>query len=243
MKEITLTLPSELWVIVFTFLSFKDLCSVILVCQLWKSLGENPSLWKMFTFCIKREHVRRMEEVFSIPRFQHIRRVQRTKISINDAMDNATVFKAISRKDSIKELIIHGSNLANVSPEIISLCVNKLQRFDFVPHIWGTGLSRCQVSSLFDKMKSETCLRVLNLRSNDLSAIPATVLGECMNKLVEADLWNTSLSCKQVEEILINCKKKTCLKKLNISGNYFGMLDVPVGLIRDVQVILKVFQY
>ena len=236
-------LPLEILRIIVTFLPPKDLLSLVLVSQLWKELGENPRLWRGFTLCIRREHVRRIEEVLAIRRLKHLQRIKFSKLCLNNASDNATVFNVIAFKESVKELIIRGSDLSKVSPDVIATCLNNMDKVEFVPHIWGTGLTFEQVDALFVKMKVETKLRVLNIRSNNLSRVSAKVMAECVNNLEEVDMWNTSLNTEQVEQMLLVSKHRTKLKSLNISGNYFAMLDVPKDSIEDAKQIIPIFEY
>ena len=125
-------LPLEILRIIVTFLPPKDLLSLVLVSQLWKELGENPRLWRGFTLCIRREHVRRIEEVLAIRRLKHLQRIKFSKLCLNNATDNATMFNVIAFKESVKELIIQ-------SPDMIAICLNNMDKVEFVHHIWGTG--------------------------------------------------------------------------------------------------------
>ena len=236
-------LPEEIFRIIFSFLPHKHLLSVVLVSKLWRELGENPLLWKEFTLWIRREHVRKIEEVLAIRRLKHIRRIMFRKFSLNNATDNATVFNVIAFKASVKEIIIRGSDLSKVSPDVIATCLNKMDKVEFVPHIWGTGLTFEQVEALFNIMKIQTKLKVLNIRSNNLSLVPSKVMAECVNKLEEVDMWNTSLNTEQVEQMLLLSRQSTKLKHLNISGNYFAMLDVPQEIIEDAQKNIPRFEY
>ena len=81
--------------------------------------------------------------------------------------------------------------MSKVSPDVIGTCLNNMDKVEFVPHIWGTGLTFDQVDALFTEMKTKTKLRILNIRSNDLSRVPAKVMAECVNKIEEVDMWNT----------------------------------------------------
>ena len=56
-------------------------------------------------------------------------------------------------------------------------------------------------------------------------------------------MWNTSLNTQQVEQILLVAKMKTNLNSLNISGNYFAMLDVPKAVIEDAKLKISIFEY
>ena len=105
-------LPQEILRIIVSYLPPKDLLPVVLVSQLWRELGENPSLWRGFILCIRREHVRRIEEVLAIRRLKHLQRIKFSKLCLNNATDNATMFNVIAFKESVKELIIRGSNLS-----------------------------------------------------------------------------------------------------------------------------------
>ena len=200
-------------------------------------------LWKEFTLCIRREHVRRIEEVLAIKRLKYLKKIRLNKLCLNNAMDNATVFNVIALKESVEELVIRGSDLSKVSPDVIGTCLNNMDKVEFVPHIWGTGLTFDQVDALFTEMKTKTKLRILNIRSNDLSRVPAKVMAECVNKIEEVDMWNTSLNTEQVEQILLLAKRKTNLNSLNISGNYFAMLDVPKAAIEDAKLKISIFEY
>ena len=73
--------------------------------------------------------------------------------------------------------------------------------------------------------------------------VPAKVMAECVNKIEEVDMWNTSLNTQQVEQMLLLAKRKTNLKSLNISGNYFAMLDVPKADIEDAKLKIPIFEY
>eukprot|EP00092_Neocalanus_flemingeri_P033764 GFUD01036711.1.p1 GENE.GFUD01036711.1~~GFUD01036711.1.p1 ORF type:complete len:246 (-),score=70.24 GFUD01036711.1:20-757(-) len=236
-------LPEEVLRIIFTFLPHKDLLSVVLVSQLWRELGENPLLWKRFTLCIRREHVRRINEVMEIKRLKHLQKIRFSKFCLNNATDNATVFNVIAFKTSVKELIIRGSDLSKVSPDVLATCLNNMDKVEFVPHIWGTGLTFDQVEALFNKMKIQTRLKVLNIRSNNLSRVQARVMAECVNRLEEVDMWNTSLNTEQVEQMLLLNRHSTKLKSLNISGNYFAMLDVPQEIIEEAKQKIPKFEH
>ena len=240
MKQIC-DVPVELLSLIFKFLSRKDLLSVILVCSQWKELGEPSMFWK--DFVVHREHVRIIEDVLAIRRLRNLKTIKFNKLRLNNASDNAIVFNAIAQKQSVKELVIIGSDFSKVSPEVLGQCINNMERVHFVPHIWGTGMSHNQVDAIFTNMRRGTKLRRLNLRSNDLSRVDAKVMAECVNKLEEVDMWNTSLRNEQVEEILLQINHKTTLKKLNLSGNYFAVLDVPLNLIENAKQIIPNFFY
>ena len=151
-------LPVEILLLIIKCLPHKDLLSVVLVSQLWRVLGENPMLWKEFTLCIRREHVRRIEEVLAIKRLKHLKKIRLNKLCLNNATDNATVFNVIALKESVKELVIRGSDLSKVSPDVIGICLNNMNKVEFAPHIWGTGLTFEQVDALFTEMKTQTKL-------------------------------------------------------------------------------------
>merc|ERR1712226_593940 len=41
-------LPDELVVSVLRWLSVSDLCNAVLVCRRWRTIGEDPSLWRHY---------------------------------------------------------------------------------------------------------------------------------------------------------------------------------------------------
>ena len=66
-----------------------------------------PNVWKEFTLCIRREHVRRIVEVLAIKRLKYLKKIRLNKLCLNNATDNATVFNVIALKESVEELVIN----------------------------------------------------------------------------------------------------------------------------------------
>ena len=97
-------------------------------------------LWKEFTLCIRRKHVRRIEKVLTIKRLKHLKKIRLNKLCLNNATDNATIFNVIALiKETVKELVIRGSDLSKVSPDVIGPCLNSGTKLNLFLIFGGLG--------------------------------------------------------------------------------------------------------
>ena len=68
-------------------------------------------------------------------------------------------------------------------------------------------------------------------------------MAECVNKIEEVEMWNTSLNTEQLEQMLLLLIKKTNLNSLNISGSYFAMLDVRKAALEDAKLKISILEF
>ena len=121
------TLPKELLLHIFRFLGHGDLKIVVLVCKLWRNIGEDPVLWKHFKFVIGRNNISMIDNILETNRLQCLEHLE-----INGYGDKARPLLrsetvSVLLKCSASKLTLKNCDLTQLSKEDITSVISKLK--------------------------------------------------------------------------------------------------------------------
>ena len=101
-------MPEEILLTIARLLSYKDLCSIALVCRRWWSVASDPLLWKSFPLSFRFESPETVMRILSSHRFSLLENV-RISDQFWSRLSQETLndyIKEISRKKSVKSIQI-----------------------------------------------------------------------------------------------------------------------------------------
>ena len=102
------TMPGEILLTIARLLTYKDLCSIALVCRRWWTVASDPLLWKSFPLSFRFESPETVMRVLSSHRFSLLENI-RISDQFWSRLSQETLhdyIKEISRKKSVKSIQI-----------------------------------------------------------------------------------------------------------------------------------------
>ena len=136
----------------------------------------------------------------------------------NDSLKPKIVelFKICSIKTNLKELRLAFTDLTFVDPIIFTTVVSSIEKVS----LQNSVLSLPQKEKMFEGLASgKSKMKVLNLSNVNISGVHPDTLAEGINNLQQVKIRSTDLTSEQAEKLLLQCMKKSSLKKLDIGGN------------------------
>ena len=122
---------------------------------------------------------------------------------------------------TLADLNLAGNNLFGVSANILGMAVGRLKTVN----LKFTSLSTDQCTQVLNTSLTSTTLVDLNLARNNLSGVPANILGMAVGRLKTVNLEYTRLSTDQCTQVLNTSITSTTLADLNLAeNNLFGVL-------------------
>merc|ERR1712062_13195 len=158
--NINSVLPLEPLSTIFQSLSLADLKSALLVCSLWKNIGESPWLWKSSQLRVTTENLDEIPEVLDSRRWMSLR-----NIALRDVSDE--ILSAITKHLSLKRLELNYVDLSETSEELLATAVVGKEEVD----IRSCSLTSSQANTIFNKISRESPLLSLLLGPTKLSSI------------------------------------------------------------------------
>ena len=125
---------------------------------------------------------------------------------------SSKIFQLVAIDSKLKRLHMTDIDLSSVDPEILSRSVSKIEEVD----LCNTNLTSLQIKRIFRFNNTESKLRSLTIRGNDLSQVNPKTLGNAIAMMKNVDVSNTNLVNKQYEEIFKCLDTKCNLKRLNL---------------------------
>ena len=146
-----------------------------------------------------------------------VNKLESANICFTNLIDSQTreIFRQISSDTKLEKLDISYNNLGGVQPPAFSEAMNKVVE----ANINVTYLTGEQTAALFEKMLEQSSLKILKIRSNNLSAVPPHILSKALNKLEVIDIGTTVMTEEQTKGLFDTMVKGTNLKKMDIGGN------------------------
>jgi len=209
-------LPSEILSHIFSFLSFRDLASVIMVSRLWNRVGEDPWLWRHFNLKM------RNFEVLKVNRFSRVKKVSLNPELVTTEEDKSSLMKILKAK-SFTELNLNHIDFKSINPKRLANVLTKMVK------VKNLELSKLQALELFNTISHKTKLKELDISSTDFEKIPIDVFARAIYKLNRLNLKFSILTKQQIEvmfEALTENKQRSDLDiegtenmyKMNVSG-------------------------
>jgi len=232
MTEIN-ALPEEMMMRMFRQFPPRDLKMAVLVSRKWRTMGEDPSLWKWCRFIVRnRDDIRHL----SIPRLQDIQEICVDSSANWQDGDLEAMFRASIMLPRLKEIVgLTQFHFSTVEPELFARAVSRLE----VVNLCGTNLTNNQIQALFQATDQSCQLKKLDLWRNNISSVEPELFARAVTILKDVNLGSTNLTNKQVtalfQKMSQNCPLKTLnLSCINLSYVEPELLAIAVNRLEDV---------
>ena len=206
--------------LVFRLLPLRDLKNVVLVCHLWREVGEAPGFWAWGVIRMKRSGCRpNIEERLNCRRLRAVREIR----VIGGVKVTDEAIQAMASHSGLKVVGMGNVNLSLVDPSLLARAVVRLEQVN----MYGAKLTEQQVEEIFTAISEKNGgMKKLVLGSNNLSAVGPGLVVSAVKQVEELNVEKTQLTRKQAEAILIAISEGICeLKKLDISNNDFSTVS------------------
>ena len=119
--QINALLPPEILHQVFRLLPPRDMKNVMLVCQLWREVGEAPGLWAWVVLRGTWDNMSSMAEVLDSRRIRTVRKLMVWSVS-------EEILKAVARHQGLNVMEVGGEGLSVVDPNLLVSAVALLEK-------------------------------------------------------------------------------------------------------------------
>ena len=234
--QINTLLPPELLDHVFHLLAPQDLKAAVLVCRLWREVGEAPGLWSWVGLRVTRENQSTILEALDSRRLKSAR-----MLSVEEVTNE--VLEAVVRHQGLRLMKVEDAVLSTVDPNLLARAVTRLEELEME----FSQLTLKQREAILTSISGGDCqlkkLNISSMYSCDLTDIRPCLLARAVQRLEKVDMRNTKLVVQQWEEILTAISmKESRLKRLNIG--FADLSTVDTGLLaRAVNRLEKVDMY
>ena len=114
--------------LVFRLLPLRDMKNVVLVCHLWREVGEAPSFWAWVRMTVTGENMSTMPERLDSRRMRAVREVRmRWREEVSEE-----VMEAVARHPGLRLVEMCGANLSSVDAGLLARVVDKLEEVSFL---------------------------------------------------------------------------------------------------------------
>ena len=220
------TLPKELLLHIFRFLGHGDLKIVVLVCKLWRNIGEDPVLWKHLKFVIGRNNISMIDNILETNRLQCLEHLE-----INGYGDKARPLLrsetvSVLLKCSASKLTLKNCDLTQLSKEDLTSVISKLKTLS----LWQVVMERAQIITLFAVMLKARSLSEIDIGYGylDLSHISPSLFAKSLSRRKKVNLGHMRLSESQLTCLFENISKKTTLRTLDVGYRDLSFIDEDV---------------
>jgi len=206
-------LPIEMLIQVFQKLPLQDLKMAVLVSRKWRSIGEDPSLWKSFLFLV---HSRDDLNNLSIPRLRDIQEIYISRGNNWQHDDWEAIFQASIRLHGLKIIDgLHSFDLSSVEPGLFARAVTRLEDVN----LCDTAITDDQKQALFEAMSQNCKIKKLDLSGNNLSSVEPGLFSRAVTSLVNVNLSYTKITNYQKHMFFTAMTQNCQLKTLGLSCN------------------------
>jgi hypothetical protein len=192
-------LPREILSTVFGFLSHHNLATALLVCRLWREVGEDPFLWSQFRIFVK--SAQRFLEMTGMSRMAFARKLEMNEKFSRTKHEMKSIFNLVSANGCFKEMDIKLVDGENVDANVLARCLNSLEKVKI------GKLSSSQANAVFTGILEETKLKHLDVLDSHLEAIPDKTFTRVVDKLESLKLICCRLTRRQARAVVENMKK------------------------------------
>ena len=223
---INTVLPAEMLVHIFGLLPPADLRTVLLVCRLWREVGEAPGLWAWAVLRATRQNMANMPERLASRKLLRVFGLALdTGVKISEEL-----LGAVERHPGLSRMVMKKVDLALVEPARLTGLLDRLTGITFRE----TQLTSEQLIAIFtnrDRTSEPWCrkkkrpLTILDLSSNDLSIIEPKLLASVVNKLQFMIMKKCHLTPQQVEVVFTSTYTASSLKCLDIGHNDLSSVE------------------
>ena len=226
-------LPAEMMMKIFRLMSPQVLKMVVLVCKLWREMGEHPSLW---TWCKVTLTSGGDLEMLDIRRLQQIESIEIE--SDTETSEVEELFQTVATLPRLKNVELYDTNLSSVEPGLLARVVNRLEMIIML----DTDMTSQQADAVFAAIAEDSTVKILSIGCNNLSNVEPSVIAKAVNRVQKVYMRSIQLSSHQVTAILRQCVEGgSVLEELDFGYNDMTMTGVELGLIREAskKIILR----
>ena len=223
-QDVTINLlPREIMSEIFQYLDFHDLKSVILVCQYWRELGEDPFLWRKFcldpakvfqeNFAYQAQFQCNSDELtklMNIPRLAMMEHLEINPKSVKKLKEEIFVSILNSNLSSIN--IGYKTQLSNISPKTMSNVLNIMKSVTL-----KAKLTNKQLEEFFEQSE-DSQLETLELCYNNFSKVSSPKLPQLLAKLTHLSLFSVQISAAPAEVMFQQISKNNSMESLSFKN-------------------------
>ena len=225
-------LPPEVLELILRLLEPCDLQSAVLVCQLWREVGEAPGLWTWLLLRATRENMAFAEEVLASRRMREVRELRVEHCH----MESQQIVNAINRHSKLRRVTFNNCNLTPAQPEALAVALTALNNYEIQDSVLGKN----QLSILFTQMAESTTLRSICICKTDLSSKNPRLLARALKNLRDVALSDTRLTRDQVEAIFTTLGQGTKIISLKMESiESVSLVDAHLlaSIVKQLQVV------
>ena len=194
-------LPAEVLYLIFCWLPPRDLKSVVLVCRLWREVGEAPGLWTWVVLRLTGEDT----EVLGLGRLQAVREL-RLRGEVGEEVMAAVVGHQAGR------LVLEETDMRPVGPNILATAVHSLKQLT----LREVKLTELQTEALFRAIPLGSNLKKLSLIDLNLSQVSPSLLARAVSLLEDLHLQAAQLTLQQAEAVFSTVCEGSQLRYLDM---------------------------
>ena len=178
--QINALLPPEMLHQVFCLLPPRDMKNVLLVCQLWREVGEAPGLWSWVVLRVTRENMANMPEVLGIRRLKTVRKLMAWTVPVE-------LLKGLARHQLLRVMEVGGAILPTADPEVLVTAVTMVEE----QNVEQRKFKRQEGEAIFTAICQEppragdSRVQKLELGGNSLSSLEPGLLARVVSQLEE----------------------------------------------------------
>lgn len=217
-------------------LTTQDRNNFVLVCQLWRAVGEEPRFCSTCSICLTTDKVSTIPERLDCRRMRFVREL-RVEVGVKVSED---VLQAVARHQGLKKLVMNKINVSTVDKGLLVIVVSNLEEVE----ISETQLTVQQLEAIITAIGAGDCLvKRLDISRNNLSTVCHSLLASALKMIEEVNLSGTDLTVQQMEAIMTAIVDGDCLvKSLTVSSNKLstvnpGLMALAVNSLESMSII------
>jgi len=216
------SIPDEILLKIFQKLTVRWLCQAILVNRHWRTVGEDPSLWRKFSLAVGTQRVKYLPRILKCSRFSQLERLLLMSFDPYDC-ENSHIDTLAILHSSVKKLEVRFVDMRNNMKEVSSLG-DSLSSLT----IHCCPIDQDQADQMFRKFEGGTSVKDLcfinplingtedNPAGDGLSKVCPEVLGRGVANIESVKLHEVCLTVEQINNIMVRLEEGAGLKSLDV---------------------------
>eukprot|EP00092_Neocalanus_flemingeri_P014722 GFUD01015888.1.p1 GENE.GFUD01015888.1~~GFUD01015888.1.p1 ORF type:complete len:256 (+),score=55.87 GFUD01015888.1:82-849(+) len=186
-------IPVEILQRIFCLLPRIDLRIVVLVCRMWRDIGEDAILWTRGPIFLSSR-----DDLFKLD-IRRLKYAQEIRVRCQlESLELEELLRVVIGLPKLKIIGLNCYNLSSVDPDLLAMIVNSI---DTVV-ISDCNLTNQQVETIFATISEDTKLKKLWIHHNNLSTVEPAVLATAVSKIEVVNLMITNLTGQQTTCLL-----------------------------------------
>ena len=219
------TLPRELLLAIFRYLSYSDLKTVVLVCKLWMSVGDEPVLWKHFKLVVAgNSNTANIEDILSQKRFLCLEQLEYNGAGFGQGkkeLDTETVNTI--KKSNVSKLVMKNCDLTKLKAEDVCLLATNLRSLS----MWHIEMTKSQLHVFFTILSHTRGLSELDIGYSylDLTILSPDSFASALARRTSVNLGFTKLTNQQLSKLFERISKRTTIRTLDVGYRDISSVD------------------